>query len=272
MYKMIVSDLDETLVPQTGNVSQFTIDTLQQLKESGVIIAFATGRDYKSAKPIIEQIGIHGIHGFSNGSDIVSYPSETYLQQEFVSNDNVVKLIEICHKYQLNGEIYTEDQVYTTIQNDITVSQEKYLKRKFLDDLLWYGQPVIKVQIVMKGDNTKLPSHDILFDVANALMMNLNVNYAESINTHFFNFGSLRSDKLFFVQWLCDYYHIRLDQVIAFGDSQNDTNMIQNVGYGIAVKNAISEVQSVASYVLPHSVDKDGVVQFLRDKQSVLFG
>ena len=54
-----------------------------------------------------------------------------------------------------------------------------------------------------------------------------------------------------------DYYHASWDDIIAIGDSMNDIELIQAAGFGIAMGNAMDEVQEAADYVAKH-IDQNG--------------
>ena len=57
---------------------------------------------------------------------------------------------------------------------------------------------------------------------------------------------------------LCWYYGIDLSQTVAFGDSMNDLEIIQEAGIGVAMGNALPEIQAAADYVTDR-IDQDGI-------------
>lgn len=59
------------------------------------------------------------------------------------------------------------------------------------------------------------------------------------------------------------YYHTSTDNCYAFGDSNNDTEMIKAAGHGIAMGNACDELKSIADYVTT-DVDEDGIMNALK--------
>jgi hydroxymethylpyrimidine pyrophosphatase-like HAD family hydrolase len=64
------------------------------------------------------------------------------------------------------------------------------------------------------------------------------------------------------VKAIAEYYDCDTDTFVAFGDNINDLEMIQKCGTGIAVKNAISQVQSVAKYICETN-DNDGAARWI---------
>ena len=61
---------------------------------------------------------------------------------------------------------------------------------------------------------------------------------------------------------LCKHLHIHPDEVAAFGDSNNDDEMLASVKYGVAMDNALPQTKASASYVTKTN-DEDGIVHFL---------
>ena len=77
--------------------------------------------------------------------------------------------------------------------------------------------------------------------------------------TDFFN-----SKKMHSVDFIANLYEIDRSEIVAFGDADNDMEMIKNCGLGIAVKNAIPKLIEVADYVCL-SNRKDGVARYIKE-------
>ena len=66
------------------------------------------------------------------------------------------------------------------------------------------------------------------------------------------------------IKFISSYFNIGLDYVIAFGDGENDVEMIDNAKFGVAMKNAVPNVKKVAKYHTLSNTD-NGVSEFLKD-------
>jgi hydroxymethylpyrimidine pyrophosphatase-like HAD family hydrolase len=75
-------------------------------------------------------------------------------------------------------------------------------------------------------------------------------------------------NKLKAVEYILGREGIELDEVIAFGDDNNDIPLVMGAGCGVAMANATDELKEVADHITVTN-DKDGVGKFLR---GVLFG
>ncbi|MGL5520301.1 MAG: HAD family hydrolase, partial [Metamycoplasmataceae bacterium] len=62
---------------------------------------------------------------------------------------------------------------------------------------------------------------------------------------------------------LSEIIGIDKSQIMAFGDGENDIEMLQEVGLGIAMKNGVNEVKKIATKITNKSVEEDGVIDFL---------
>ena len=69
--------------------------------------------------------------------------------------------------------------------------------------------------------------------------------------------------KVFGIQKYLEYLDIRKEEIMAFGDAQNDVEMLQYAAIGVAMGNAKPEVQAIADYVTA-SVDDDGIEKALK--------
>ena len=64
---------------------------------------------------------------------------------------------------------------------------------------------------------------------------------------------------------IASYYHIKKENIIAFGDAPNDLEMLEEAGVGVAMKNASSELLSKAKYVTPFDNNHEGIYHFLKE-------
>lgn len=69
MYKIIVCDLDETLISKDRTISQENIQAIRQATEKGVIFVPCTGRGYNSVHNTTKELGLYG----KEGQYVISY-------------------------------------------------------------------------------------------------------------------------------------------------------------------------------------------------------
>lgn len=79
----------------------------------------------------------------------------------------------------------------------------------------------------------------------------------------FMDFNLKGVDKASGAERVAQYYGLKMEEVMAFGDGGNDISIVQAAGVGVAMDNACDELKAVADYVTT-SVDDDGVYNALK--------
>src|SRR5699024_10832096 len=65
------------------------------------------------------------------------------------------------------------------------------------------------------------------------------------------------------VEEIAQYYHIDQKDILAFGDEDNDYEMIQYAGHGVGMKNAITPLKDIADDISQYSNNEDGLARYL---------
>lgn len=80
-----------------------------------------------------------------------------------------------------------------------------------------------------------------------------------------YEINSKKVSKAFGIKKICDYLNITMDNVIAFGDSENDKEMLEEVGIGVSVANGYDSIKEIANYITVYDNNHSGVANFLND-------
>ncbi len=250
--KIIITDLDKTLLHSDKTISDYTIEIFNQCRAKGIKIAFATARSENSCKYIIERFMPDAI--ISNGGALVK-----------VGDNIVYKAImneEICNKLLLrcinNSEIecitaetdfgyYLDKQVDEQDPNWI-----EYMPAYYKDFSNGMGCDAYKITIAIDDANF---AKDIISDIPEIEMIPFS-------GENWFRYAHVSANKWMGINALTTYYGISTDKVVAFGDDYNDMEMIKNCGIGVAVANALDEVKALANDTCD-SNDNDGLAKWL---------
>ncbi|WP_461213829.1 Cof-type HAD-IIB family hydrolase [Lacticaseibacillus sp. GG6-2] len=259
MYKMIVSDLDESLLRTDGHVSPADVATIAKLREMGVKFVPNTGRGFASVQALLKTIGTYGLAGqyviAYNGGAIVENAGNTVLAStalDFAAADQLFRLAA-AHP-DLGAHIYTLNHVYVFRP---TADEKVYLANRGVDYLGWTdpnlaalcGQQVIKVIF----EHPKLEARQAFAaEVARVMGDVFTVSYSSG---RYVEFNPTGIDKGNAAIALGKQIGIAPDEIIALGDNLNDLAMIKKVGLGVSVANGVPQVQAAADLVL--SVDND---------------
>ncbi len=268
-YKLICIDLDGTLLNSNHEISAFNQQVISQVKDKGIIVAIVTGRSYQRTYRYAEQIGIESPLICFNGGMIVDIVTGDILHTSKIDRAYAKKVIGTmieagCPAFVSDATI-GKPAVY--VENlgshpGVIKYQEGYgdaiATCEGLEDSLWFDP----IQILTMGQIDKMKDcnkHEELLANEDVLW----VQGADGNSTPYLILFAATARKSFGLQWLCNHYNIKQEQVLAFGDYLNDIDMLEWAGCGVAMGNALPEVKAIADYITEDS-DHDGVGKILQ--------
>lgn len=261
MFKMIVTDLDGTLLNEKRKPSEETKQYLMNLKRQGYIIVIATGRMYTSILDATDGAIFANYLISDTGACTYKISGETIFQN-LISKDIVRKIldyynddfryIDICDK----TTIYRYSKITSSKTDFIKIITEK-------EELLKNNLEVCHISIAMNTNEKVLELYDKLlqnFPELEVLMMQ------DSFKSNKWIEMTVKGcSKYWAIKNLANYLNISNEEIIAFGDGLNDIDMIRNCGYGVAMKNALPEVKKIANDITFLDHNHDGVVEYLKN-------
>ena len=259
-YKLIVADLDGTLLNGKVELSERTVEAIGRYQAAGGLFTYATGRSEESAKIFADKAGIH-IPGISfNGGKIVSLADGGVIYETFLEAEASKKAYAALRALNKDVVVYLEKSRHVA---EYTPVIDRYLER------IRRGVHIIKdINRVIIGDNTLKK----LLVIDPKQEEELILNAVRPIFGDKFN--SVKSDPQFYeilppgtskgtaLEVLAHYLGIGLGETVAVGDHLNDVSMIEAAGLGVAVANAVPEALAAADYVTD-SNDGDGVANVI---------
>ncbi len=251
MIKMIVTDLDNTLLRGDKSISEYTISTLMKYQDKGIKIAFATARSTQAASRFLDQFTPDVFIGYGGA---VSYAGEEIISRFDIPADISSQLINECLQEPEISYVHAinESVAYT---NRINSSDTDSFHYKYFDFSSNNNISYLKISLVTSNSHVveRIASNYPMLDVLRYTGENL------------YRFANGNAVKWNAIKAVSDYYNISTDMVVAFGDDINDLEMIKNCGVGVAVENAIEKVKSVANYICDIN-DNDGVAKWLEER------
>ncbi len=260
MIKIIFFDIDGTLVKLGKNeITQKVKNTLIQLQKEGIKIFIATGRPSFEV-PKFEGITFDGIISF-NGSYCIS--NNTVIHQNVIDKEDVKIVIENASKLGHYVQISGKDRM---LANGYEENLEKYFK-------------LAKQDLYVSSDFDSLVNEDVYQMVVAVKEEEYEHILKDTKSLKIVSWWSEACDiipkasgKANAIYKILEYYGYTIEESMAFGDGGNDKDMLEAVGMGIAMGNAIDEVKEIANYVCD-TVDNDGVCgaveKFIYNKSSI---
>lgn len=260
--KMLVVDIDGTLVNDEKEITKKTLEKLHMMIDEGHYVVIATGRPTKGVKKIAKKLNFDNKGGYVvsfNGARVVDWKSEEVLYEKSLENKFIPEILEKVREYDLGFVTYDKDHIIAGTDVDEYMSLESKITDisvKEPDDFFEYvnfdvskciitcdpkiaGEFESKFQEMSRGRYEVYRSADFFIDVV-----------AKGV------------DKYSAVEELAKKLGVDHRDVICCGDSYNDISMIEGAGIGVAMGNAVDEAKSVADYVTLSNND-DGIAKVI---------
>ena len=256
MVKAVFFDIDGTLISfKTHVMPESTRRALDELKEKGIKVFVATGRSelgFKRAKEILN----YDFDGYiySNGQYVV-VDGEVIRDMPIDSSD-LNTVIENIKKHNIATSVSMRDKSFMTAVDDRVNSLFEYL-----------GGTVAKVNIEPVENILTAPVYQFgayVFEDENDLFLAGTKNLRPLRWIKWFaDIIPIEGGKGHGIEAIADHMGINIDETMAFGDGENDLEMIEKVKYGIAMGNAIESLKEASDYVT-EDADNDGIYKALK--------
>jgi Cof subfamily protein (haloacid dehalogenase superfamily) len=256
-------DLDGTVLRRNLRITGETITALQRLRDRGMRLVVATGRRYEDAREYAERLG------FAERDPVICYggsmvrriSGETLLHRT-LPRDLSVEVLEWAAQRDLHARVFVDGRIVTSPD---TPAALEHLRR--------YSEPGVSAvespaRWLEEGgeEPTKLVIVDYPDEIGSWLEEARSAFAGRLFVTrslpHYVEIGGLEGTKSKALQFLCERWGIERNRVLAFGDADNDIDMLRFAGHGVAVGGMTGEVREAADEVVP-GVDEDGVARYV---------
>ncbi|MFA6866228.1 MAG: Cof-type HAD-IIB family hydrolase [Clostridia bacterium] len=257
-YKMICSDLDDTLLDSDRNISDELISSITRYVDNGGKFVVATGRMTMAALPIARRLGLHGEILTFQGARINDIDSGKALNCTLIPNEDAIKICEYIETTGHYFHTYIDDYFVTEKESKYTKMYANLCKCTYkicgipLSECVKinnYSPP----KIVIFADPTEIGNviRDMQEKFGDKYLINTSKPWlVEIINKNI--------NKALGVAYLAKKYNIKQEEIICIGDSSNDALMLEYAGLGVAVGNCTMAAKRVADVICP-SCDENGV-------------
>jgi len=270
---LYLSDLDGTLLQPDESVSQFSVDTLNRLIESGVSFSFASARSNASALKITQKLNLNMPVIMLNGVLIYDCGTKKFLKVEYIPQKAVQLVCEAMKKCGINGFLYSfEDekivahyeQLDTEELLDVKKDRTEKYNKKFVqvnDFSEVYSKPNVYFSIIALKEKL-----DVLHEMLSKEKELSLAYYADVYHpgVWYLEVFSSKASKFYGAQFIREY--IKADKVVGFGDNFNDMPLKKAVDMFCAVGNALPEIKELADVVIGKNTE-DGVARYIAEQE-----
>ena len=263
--KMIGLDLDGTLLTDKKELTARTKAVISRALSQGIVVLVATGRPWMGIPEELRNFPGMRYALTSNGARIIDAQEERVIEEHLLSPELALQALEICGKYDTLQEVYFDGQGYAPADKMAVV--ERYHRNPSMCEYMRNTRiPVDNIAELVKEENRGLDKVQALFadmeertqawrelrevsglELVGSLRYNIEINTA-GVNkgTGLVNLGKVLG--------------IKREEIMAFGDGDNDIVMLKEVGIGVAMANAEDKVKETADYITL-SNEEDGVAE-----------
>ena len=235
-----------------------TRDALRATHAAGIHVVLVTGRMFRAARPFALEAGLDDPLVCYQGAVVAEPISGRWLRHEPIPLELARETIAVVNEEGFGLNCYVDDELYVA---EITPEARRYADFQHLElhavgELLaWLSEPPTKLVVI--------DDPDVLDGLKRTMLERFDGRlYISKSLPYFLEFASPEVTKAAGLEFVAEHVGFRREQTVAFGDGENDIELVDWAGYGVAVANAHERVKEVADLVCP-SVDEQGVAQVL---------
>lgn len=271
-YKLIVSDLDGTLLNEFSQIADETVETIIKLQQNGIRFAICTGRPIYSCAKFIEKLELEKYNGFfvgQNGQYIKSFETGEIIEKEKLKQEDYQKICEIAQNKGVLTEFFYDTHAYILFPKrhkiisaflcalygfKSLISQSKRYTMKYISTLTEMND-LPKLCFLGKPSTLKKFAQSLI-DLQEYDTFLVNAAWLEVVKI-----GISKGAALYDLERLTG---IPITNMIAFGDGENDLSMLEIAGLSCAMKNAMPNPKKVAKCVIDSNIN-NGVANKLKE-------
>ncbi len=254
--KIVFTDLDCTLTNSEGKIDIKNQKIFENLANIGIPVVISTGRSIPYTVPLCKQFSTSNYLIASNGAEVFNFLNKNIIYRSVISKENLDFLDSLIEKHNLlffaNG-----------IEKRYTNKTDKNIAAIFSNYLKDINEEISQVVIESLDVNVMIEAKKDLMENKELKIANKTKNVVEG-KMLFYDIVNSDTSKGKAVEILCNYLKIDPKRAMAIGDSINDIEMLDLVGYKAAVENASDEVKKVAN-IITLSNEQNGVATLLNE-------
>lgn len=273
-YRMIAIDLDGTRLDATGSVPARAIKAIHAALEAGLLVCFATGRNWTESKAILETVGHYSTAVFASGAMVMDTRLEVTLHRTMMdpglAREVCGLLEELGHSALALQDTQKASGVDYLATAGKTPNEAERLWREVTQTVVheveslarWPHEHTIRVGMVA-------PTAEV--EVA---LGQLTERFGERIVSHCIRVPAYGVDVMEVFdpavnKWegilhVARMHGVQAEEIVAIGDDVNDLPMLRNAGLAVAMGNAKESVKAVARRIIGRN-DEEGLAIFLEE-------
>jgi len=259
MIRLIATDMDDTLLDKSSSLTPRSLEALQKAMDAGVMVSLSSGRMTESMLPFAQGIGVNAPMILFNGALIYDHRTDETLFSNPIPAQTALEVARMIEAEGVYLQIYPGKGYYCNRRCGHTDRYEASIRVPCTELNMpvseWMQGGMVKMLAIADPETI-----DRLQQKLRAAFPS-GVNFMKS-KAHYLEIVAEGIDKGHAIRTLAEKLGLQPDEIMAFGDGQNDATMIAAAGCGVAMENAVAECKAAAKLIAPRS-DEDGVAQVI---------
>ncbi|WP_169794038.1 HAD family hydrolase [Alicyclobacillus acidiphilus] len=247
MIRLIVSDLDGTLLEHDKTIRDMNRAALLDAEEHGCEICLASGRAFPEIKRVMDDLG-RTYHAISQNGSFVHTKAGQLLKSSRFEPDVARKIFQFVSEYSFPCYVFCESEIYTPLKTELYSQYEWRIfaaciqSSTILQDI---GESIWPSRFALYGDLTELKS--MRLKLQERFRGQLNAELSDSDCLDLMPPGVSKGDGL---RILMNHFGYRPEEVVCIGDNYNDLSMFSRTPHSFAVSHSPPDVRGRVSHVV----------------------
>jgi len=256
-YKLVVVDLDGTLLDDNQSISEKNYKVISKLKEKNISFVLASGRPYQSLEEYAAILKLKLPVISTNGALIKNIADSEIVFKSLLSFKDAEKIFNYGLKNNFSVIVYYPDEFLSTDQKTAIYQKDmEGIDVKYRKELRKNKRPL---KIVFKAEAEKIKSK--LGEVNNIFASDFCITQSDEHYIEFMNKGISKGRG---IDYLMENYNLKREEIISIGNNFNDISMLDNSGLAVAMGNSPEAVKKRAD-LITKSNEEDGVAAILEE-------
>ncbi len=254
-YKIISMDFDGTLLTSDKKITERTKNILEKCRDNGYYIIGITARNLASTKSVLD-VNLFDYVILNNGAFVLNSKTNEVLPFGVLTASDLKKIESIFNNTNAKCEYVSLNKYYIKGANDPKGIRVNINSPEDIDE------EIARMNVYLDAEEELLHYKKIVLENIDTVNV-VSMRDTDDKNTRLWlTINESGTNKLTTLTKIANDLSVTLDEVIFFGDGENDLLLLENVGMGVAMGNAI-EIVKEKTKAVTLSNDDDGIYNYL---------